>query len=280
MADVDEQIGRGEFAPIREWLREHIHRHGRKFLGGDARACGAAGLDPEPYLNYLRGEARGRMKPGGVPSSGRRDRARSSRRTSRGSRTFRALPARGSRARARAGGAPCSGRHEFSARARGHDRRRRWRSRGWRSSRRRRPRSRRRGVAEGHWPGATVMTVQNGLGAEEVVRRHGDWPLLSAVTFMSGTKHADTARGVHPRHGDMDRPLRRHAALDARRARRGADRRVGTEGRGAADLRPAQWSKLIFNATVNGRGADGTPARLPLRRPRTRSPISVTSSTA
>ncbi len=36
------------------------------------------------------------------------------------------------------------------------------------------------------------MTVLNGLGAEEVVRRYGEWPMLSAVTFMSGTKHSDT----------------------------------------------------------------------------------------
>ena len=37
-----------------------------------------------------------------------------------------------------------------------------------------------------------MMTTLNGLGAEEVVRAHGDWPLVSAVTFMSGTKHSDT----------------------------------------------------------------------------------------
>ena len=34
------------------------------------------------------------------------------------------------------------------------------------------------------------MTTLNGLGAEEVVRAHGDWPIVSAVTFMSGTKHS------------------------------------------------------------------------------------------
>ena len=44
----------------------------------------------------------------------------------------------------------------------------------------------------GRSPGAVVMTVQNGLGAEEVVRRHGDWPLISAVTFMSGVRRSDT----------------------------------------------------------------------------------------
>ena len=32
----------------------------------------------------------------------------------------------------------------------------------------------------GHFPGATVMTVQNGLGAEEVVRARGTWPLSPA----------------------------------------------------------------------------------------------------
>ena len=45
---------------------------------------------------------------------------------------------------------------------------------------------------DGRFAGATMMTVQNGLGAEEIMRAHGDWPLVSAVTFMSGTKHSDT----------------------------------------------------------------------------------------
>ena len=45
---------------------------------------------------------------------------------------------------------------------------------------------------EGRFPDAMLMTTLNGLGAEEVVRAHGDWPLVSAVTFMSGTKHSDT----------------------------------------------------------------------------------------
>src|SRR5439155_4303481 len=44
----------------------------------------------------------------------------------------------------------------------------------------------------GHWPDAAVMTVLNGLGAEDVVHRYGDWQLISAVTFISGTKHSDT----------------------------------------------------------------------------------------
>ncbi|MGZ4307989.1 MAG: ketopantoate reductase family protein [Gaiellaceae bacterium] len=42
---------------------------------------------------------------------------------------------------------------------------------------------------EGHWPGAAVMTVQNGLGAEAAFPGQR---VLSAVTFMSGTRHSDT----------------------------------------------------------------------------------------
>src|SRR5205085_3130820 len=45
---------------------------------------------------------------------------------------------------------------------------------------------------EGRFEDAFLVTVQNGLGAEEIVRAHGAWPLVSGVTFMSGTKHSDT----------------------------------------------------------------------------------------
>jgi carboxypeptidase Taq len=54
VADVDEQIGQGEFGAVREWLREHLHRHGRKFMPAETleRAVGGP-IDPEPYLGYL-----------------------------------------------------------------------------------------------------------------------------------------------------------------------------------------------------------------------------------
>jgi carboxypeptidase Taq len=55
--DVDEQIARGEFGDIRKWLREHLHRHGRKYLPAETleRAVGSR-IDPEPYLRYLQGK--------------------------------------------------------------------------------------------------------------------------------------------------------------------------------------------------------------------------------
>jgi 2-dehydropantoate 2-reductase len=104
---------------------------------------------------------------------------------------------------------------------------------------------------DGRFAAATIMTVQNGLGAEETVRRHGEWPLISAVTFMSGTKHSDT----HVEY-ILDTPtwLGPYGATPFERVEELAQLLVdsGLEAEALPDLRPAQWSKLIFNATVNG----------------------------
>jgi 2-dehydropantoate 2-reductase len=104
---------------------------------------------------------------------------------------------------------------------------------------------------EGALPRATVMTIQNGLGAEEIVAAHGEWPLLSAVTFMSGTRHGDdhveyvldTATWIGPYRGAAEEDARHAAQLIEA---------GGLKAEAFRDLRPAQWSKLIFNATVNG----------------------------
>jgi 2-dehydropantoate 2-reductase len=103
----------------------------------------------------------------------------------------------------------------------------------------------------GHFQTATIMTVQNGLGAEAVVRAHGDWPLVSAVTFMSGTKHSDT----HVEYIlDTATWLGPYEQTPFERVQEIAELLVdaGLKAEALPDLRPAQWSKLIFNATVNG----------------------------
>ena len=62
VGDVDEQIGQGEFGAIREWLRENLHRHGRKYLpAGDARARSRRDDRPRAVPPLSPGEARGRM---------------------------------------------------------------------------------------------------------------------------------------------------------------------------------------------------------------------------
>ncbi len=104
---------------------------------------------------------------------------------------------------------------------------------------------------DGRLAGATLMTMQNGLGAEEVVAAHGDWPLLSAVTFMSGTRHSDTHVEYVLDTATWIGPYRSTTEDDARRVAELVES-GGLKAQAFADLRPAQWSKLIFNATVNG----------------------------
>jgi carboxypeptidase Taq len=89
LGELDEHVERGEFGPLRDWLRERLHRHGRKFTtpetmeralsqrgdlragrpvvsdgarakpallkGGSASgAAGGGGFDPGPLLRYVR----------------------------------------------------------------------------------------------------------------------------------------------------------------------------------------------------------------------------------
>jgi 2-dehydropantoate 2-reductase len=102
----------------------------------------------------------------------------------------------------------------------------------------------------GHWPDAMLMTVQNGIGADELVARHGEWRQLTSVTFMSGTRHADTHVEYVLDTATWIGPSRGTTPVDATRV---ADLIVssGLKAEAFDDLRPAQWSKLIFNATVN-----------------------------
>src|SRR5215212_1343794 len=53
--DLEEQIGRGEFGALRDWLGEHVHSLGRKFPPQETlrRATGST-IDSKPYLAYLR----------------------------------------------------------------------------------------------------------------------------------------------------------------------------------------------------------------------------------
>ena len=103
---------------------------------------------------------------------------------------------------------------------------------------------------EGRFPEATMMTVLNGLGAEEAVRARGSWPIVSAVTFMSGTKHSDTEveyildteTWLGPYEDTAFEQVEEIAALIVD---------SGLKAEALPDLLPAQWSKLIFNATVN-----------------------------
>jgi 2-dehydropantoate 2-reductase len=100
---------------------------------------------------------------------------------------------------------------------------------------------------EGLWPDAAVMTVQNGLGAEAAFPSRR---VISAVTFMSGTRHSDahveyildTETWLGPYGETPDQLVEEVTSLIAA---------SGLKAKAFRDLRPAQWAKLIFNATVN-----------------------------
>jgi carboxypeptidase Taq len=68
--DVAEQVAAGEFGAIRAWLREHVHRHGRRLAPRELllRATGEE-LRTEPFLDYLTAKLRdaGVLAPDAIP---------------------------------------------------------------------------------------------------------------------------------------------------------------------------------------------------------------------
>jgi carboxypeptidase Taq len=52
--DLEEQIERGEFKALRDWLGEHVHSLGRKYPPQETlRRVTGSTIDPKPYLAYL-----------------------------------------------------------------------------------------------------------------------------------------------------------------------------------------------------------------------------------
>jgi carboxypeptidase Taq len=55
LGDLDAQLAKGEFLPLREWLREHVHRLGRQYLPGQLieRITGKP-LSHQPLVDHLK----------------------------------------------------------------------------------------------------------------------------------------------------------------------------------------------------------------------------------
>ncbi len=97
-----------------------------------------------------------------------------------------------------------------------------------------------------------VISAQNGLGGEEILARHTRGFVIRATTFMSGTKHGDdhvqyeldtaTWMGPFEPSGTPYELVDKAAALLVS---------SGLKAEPLRDARPAQWAKLIFNASVN-----------------------------
>ena len=59
LPDLNDSFERGEFGPLRDWLREHLHRHGRKYTPGETleRVVGVAGDRPRAVRSLPAGQA-------------------------------------------------------------------------------------------------------------------------------------------------------------------------------------------------------------------------------
>jgi len=98
-----------------------------------------------------------------------------------------------------------------------------------------------------------VLSAQNGLGSEEIVASLTRGYVIRGTTFMSGTRHSDT----HVQY-ELDTPTWmgpfEATGTPFNIVRQAADLIVaaGLKAQALEDAKPAQWSKLIFNASVNG----------------------------
>lgn len=55
LGDLEDQFARGEFTPLRDWLHEHVYRHGSVFTPQELmQRIAGSDYDPAPYLQYLR----------------------------------------------------------------------------------------------------------------------------------------------------------------------------------------------------------------------------------
>ncbi len=55
LPDIPARIERGDFGPLREWLRQNVHRHGRKYMPDElVRRITGEGIQSRSYLHYLK----------------------------------------------------------------------------------------------------------------------------------------------------------------------------------------------------------------------------------
>jgi len=98
-----------------------------------------------------------------------------------------------------------------------------------------------------------VISAQNGLGSEEIIAEHTRGQVIRGTTFMSGTKHSDTHVQYELDTATWLGPFEpRHTVYALVKDAADLITASGLKAEPLHDARPAQWSKLIFNASVNG----------------------------
>jgi 2-dehydropantoate 2-reductase len=98
-----------------------------------------------------------------------------------------------------------------------------------------------------------VLSAQNGVGSEEIIAALTRGYVIRGTTFMSGTRHTDT----HVQY-ELDTPTWigpfEPTGTPYSVVEEAADLLLaaGLKAQALEDAKPAQWSKLIFNSSVNG----------------------------
>ena len=97
-----------------------------------------------------------------------------------------------------------------------------------------------------------LISAQNGLGSEEIIAERTRGYVIRGTTFMSGTRHSDTHVQYELDTATWLGPFEPRGTPYTE-VREAADLLVqsGLKAEALEDARPAQWSKLIFNASVN-----------------------------
>jgi 2-dehydropantoate 2-reductase len=102
----------------------------------------------------------------------------------------------------------------------------------------------------------SVLSAQNGLGSEEIIADHTRGQVIRGTTFMSGTKHSDTQVQLELDTATWIGPFEpRNTSFAVVQDAAELIKSAGLKAEALADARPAQWSKLIFNSSVNGASA-------------------------
>jgi len=103
-----------------------------------------------------------------------------------------------------------------------------------------------------HFDKGAVLSAQNGVGSEEIIATLTRGYVIRGTTFMSGTRHSDS----HVQY-ELDTPTWmgpfEPTGTPCSVVQEIADLIVaaGLKAQALEDAKPAQWSKLIFNSSVN-----------------------------
>jgi 2-dehydropantoate 2-reductase len=108
-------------------------------------------------------------------------------------------------------------------------------------------------VAGGRFNGGALISAQNGLGSEEIIAEYTQGQVIRGTTFMSGTRHSDTHVQYELNTATWLGPFEpRNTPFAVVQEAAELLVQSGLKAEALPDARPAQWSKLIFNASVNG----------------------------